>query len=559
MAADAKRFLLYNKQMIEEAPLQSYLSAILFAPTKSLIRSLYCGELPQWLSQRPVIRENWSQELLSLEGHADGVIGVSFSSDSRLLASASSDKTIRIWDVKTGRARSILKGHSGPVRAVAFSPNGRLLVSASADETLSLWDVETGGKRETLKGHSDTVYDVAFSPDARCIASVSADGKVKLWGVTDGRARVTPYSVPGTVKAIAFMRDGQRLACATAGGHVKLLDVTTGGIICDMLEGDSKLLAPLANYRYHKPEKWVTSAAFSPDGQLLASESKDKSVWLWDCRTRSVLGIFENHLQLKAVAISPNLRRLATAYSDRTIVLWDLTTGSPCNTLECHSVPNAVAFSPHGRLLASALQDKTVKLWDVTTDSAPRMVEGHPQTLTSAVFSPDGQFFAAVLRKNTVAVWDATTGAACGSLGGHSGSVTSVAFSPDNQLLAYASSDHTVRLWHHASETLLHVYHSAYVHWLKFSANGTSIETDNDLIPLHLPPRPAVVSNVHVPALRFAFEDNWLTCNSENLLWLPHEYRPETLVTHNNRIALVLRSHRIIFLAFDFGNGQELK
>ncbi|MCJ1423010.1 hypothetical protein MMC29_000891 [Sticta canariensis] len=120
------------------------------------------------------------ERTMELESHSNGVWGVAFSPEGKQIASASFDRTIRLWDSATGAARSTLKGHSGGVRAVAFSPDGKQIASASDDQTIRLWDSATGAARSTLKGHSDRVQAVAFSPDGKQIASASFDQTIRL-------------------------------------------------------------------------------------------------------------------------------------------------------------------------------------------------------------------------------------------------------------------------------------------------------------------------------------------------------------------------------------------
>nr|MDZ8059445.1 ribosome assembly protein 4 [Nostoc sp. EkiNYC01] len=119
----------------------------------------------------------------TLTGHSSAVISVVFSPDGKTLASGSLDKTIKLWDVSTGKAIKTLTGHSSSVLGVVFSPDGKTLASGSSDKTIKLWDVSTGKAIKTLTGHSSTVYSVVFSPDGKTLASGSDDKTVILWNL----------------------------------------------------------------------------------------------------------------------------------------------------------------------------------------------------------------------------------------------------------------------------------------------------------------------------------------------------------------------------------------
>ena len=162
---DAHRFALSYRWIVEQAPLQAYTSALVFAPTSSLVKKLFTAEEPDWVNTEPVVEAEWDACLQTLEGHSSLVGSVAFSPDSQRLASGSYDSTIRIWDTASGRCLQTLKGHSDRVQSVAFSPDSQRLVSGSYDDTIRIWDTASGRCLQTLRGHNGSANSVAFSLD----------------------------------------------------------------------------------------------------------------------------------------------------------------------------------------------------------------------------------------------------------------------------------------------------------------------------------------------------------------------------------------------------------
>ncbi|WP_341734921.1 hypothetical protein [Microcoleus sp. EPA2] len=393
-----------------------------------------------------------------LEGHGDVVWGLNFSPDGQTIASASVDKTVKLW-ARDGSLLATFKGHTNSVTSVAFSPDSKILTSASLDKTIKMWKTD-GTLLATFKGHTNSVTSVTFSPDGQTIASSSTDKTVKLWKTDGTLLQTIPQLAP--VNWVSLSHNGQIIAVASDDGTVKLWS------------SDGRLMANLWHSENKKPSK-VYTVSFSPDGETLASGGEDNTVKIWNVRplqnnpqlnsidkTDLLLTTLRGHSKwVFGVSFSPDGQTLASGSADRTVKLWSLVDihgkhpldagkfkplGRLLRTFEGHADRvTQISFSPDGKTLASASFDKTIRLWRL--DDVPlKTLDGHQNRVLSVTFSPDGQRLASAAMDKTIKIWS-RTGVLLETLEGHTQRVSSLSFSPDGLLLASGSHDKTVKIW----------------------------------------------------------------------------------------------------------------
>ncbi len=306
---------------------------------------------PRPLSATPSIAANW-QLHRRLTGHRGWVRSIAVSRNGKLLATGSYDRTLRLWDLGSGRLTANLSVHSGfvsGINSLAIAPNNRTIASGHLDKTIKLWDRTPPHPMQTLRGHGDAVLGVAFSPDGNRLASASADGTVRLWDWRTGRTLATIGQNGGVpLYAVAFSPDGRAIATGSRAGAVTLWDANSG-----------QLLRQLPGH-----ERLVRSVAFHPDGSILATSSADRSIRLWDVATGQQTAQLQGHTgPIASIAFRADGRILASGSSDKTLRLWDTANGREVGRLNVPAPIMAVQFDPIEDGPIAGGTDRVVRLW----------------------------------------------------------------------------------------------------------------------------------------------------------------------------------------------------
>ncbi len=283
-------------------------------------------------------------------------------------------------------------------------------------------------------------------------------------GVTNLR---TLIGHTGWVNSVSFSPDGNTIASGSRDNTIILWDAHTGNHI-RTLTGHTRP---------------VESVSFSPDGNTIASGDgfRDNTLRLWNAHTGKHIRTLKGHTApVLSVSFSPDGNTIASGSGDKTLCLWDTHTGKHIRTLKGHTDPVlSVSFSPDGNTIASGSYDGTLRLWDAHTGNNVRTLKGHTGWVNSVSFSPDGNTLASGggFRDNTLRLWDAHTGKHVRTLTGHTHWVNSVSFSPDGDTIASGSSDKTLRLWdaHTGKHVRTLIGHTHWVYSVSFSPDGNTI------------------------------------------------------------------------------------
>ncbi|ETO15094.1 WD-40 repeat-containing protein, partial [Reticulomyxa filosa] len=494
------------------------------------------------------------KEMNIFEGHEHLVASVRYlpyvtSNHGYMLYSASTDKTVRLWDIRSKKEIHVFKGHTGAVYCVEHLPyansncyeigDANVICSASSDNTIRFWDIRNQKQSHMMKGseNDDGIICLQFLPGNRkktvlfyvmahtvvefgfgnnkliqFVTSIhsqliqltkmgillgtahtdenkpqrtySSEVKtiiqnwlrtlnIELGWIKDFDKVVIKYAKSfriskvlqgqnGVIKSVKFSTDGRKIVSASDEA-VEIWDVALG--------------KQIQIFRGHSD--WVYNADFSPDGNIVVSCSGDKTARLWDATSgKELIRLSEHFDPVWDVDFAPDGNTVASGSYDKTIRIWDVKSGKEIQRLVGNSVGTSnVQYSPDGQMIVSSSKGTNITLWNVTFGEKLKELKGHIQRVTRAKFSPDGQFVISCSSDKTIRIWDIETGQELKKLEGHLDVVNEAQYFPNGQTIVSCSNDNTVRLWDTKSGREIQTLegHSFWVIGVDVSSDGNTI------------------------------------------------------------------------------------
>jgi WD40 repeat protein len=383
---------------------ERYITSIAFSPDGQTIAS-GCADrtVYLWDTKGDLISKLFSEEPPSpLPCHTS----VFVSSDSQYILSTANEldnKTVvRLCDIRSNLISKPFQGHQGSITSVAFSPDNHCIASGSVDATVRLWDTKGNQIGQPFRGHKDEITSIAFSSDSQYIVSGSRDGEVRLWDIKGNPVGQPFRGHQGSVISVTF-------------GHNCQYVISCSADICISDMQGNPINQSFYMQSIGSPEL-ITSVAFSRDGQYIAvgkalfrGSSDDRAVYLclYDIRGRLISKPFQGHQDyITSVAFSPNGEYIVSSSYDKTVRLWDLKGKLVRQPFRGHKEPViSVAFSPNGEYVVSGSYDKTVRLWDLEGKLVGQPFQGHQDWVNSVTFSPDGHYIVSGSKDGKIRLW----------------------------------------------------------------------------------------------------------------------------------------------------------
>lgn len=421
--------------------------------TPLAVRMLFCAVATLALAPLSVAAQDAPDFAWMRGGHSNGVVRQVYSPDGTLFATCGGDDA-KIWRSSDGQLQRTLVADllpfpsSNSVRGVAFSPDGQVLATASWDSEVRLWNVADGTLIRTITDSGNFLNAVAISPDGQFVCAAGGSvGTIRMWSIATGALVRSFTGHTDWVNDLAFSPDGQRLASASSDDRIRVWNTGTGSQVWSAVAHDFS----------------VVSVDYSPDGLVLGSAGgvSQPRVKTWDAATgtpiRTYLG--QTH-QSNDVQFSPDGLRIAGSGGDGQVRIWNTASGVLQLSLPVSAPPDVVSsidFSPDGTQLIAGDTARRLTIWNPVTGLLVREASAHPGWVHGLDFAPDGASLASsgfvIPLLCPVKVYDVATGEQTADLGDVPWGLSDLRYSASGRYLAGASGSGVTYLLDLTDET----------------------------------------------------------------------------------------------------------
>ena len=430
------------------------------------------------------------KELEVIWEHRSRLLNTSFSPNGKIIASVGEDRFVRLWTLG-GQEIITLARHKEPITSLEFSPDGTSIISSGEDGLIKLWNLD-GSVIRTIKGHNGKVKSATFSPNGRMIASSGEDGFIKLWNF-DGQEiiKIKDNQDALTADSIIFSPDGKSIFSIYEVGDIKIWNID-GSLFGEFSVGDS-----------------ISCLSFSPDGEVIAIGNNEGFVKIlrgWrdmpfafnipipselsiefgiTSKRLSTYFLTQNSTTLgkhrdrvSSISFSPDGKTIASSSSDSSVKLWNLGGIKPqiLKPEEGSTGPvKGISLSPDGKMIIAGDSMRMLRLWNLTS-LEPIIIGKHHDFIRSVDFNPNGKTVAIAYQDGTVKLWN-LEGQELVTLTEHNSGVNSLKFSPTGEKIALGSDDGTIKLWNPENQKLyvIGVHNEGSIKSLDFSPDGKII------------------------------------------------------------------------------------
>ena len=431
-------------------------------------------DLPWLRPLTPTLTAPGGPLLLTLTGHTDKVRVVIAIADGWRVVSGADDGTVRVWDLDRGLLLRTLTGHTDWIRAIAVTADGSRIISAADDHTIRVWNLDTGLCERIIAIYSDWIHAVAITLDDACLVTGDDQGYITLWNLESGAKLAVVRGHTAAINAFTMTRDGSFLLSAADDRRIKVWKLPclheertlrghTARVISMAMTPDNKVISAAtddtlrswdlttetaqASELISDQAYWVRAVTVTPDGEQAIVASEDRTLAIWNLRTKKLEGILEGHSDwVTAVAALTDGQRVVSGSYDLTLKVWNLKRASQARSASAHTDRiRAVTLMPDDEHAITSADDSTLRIWDCHTGALQRTFSGHPHWVF--VLTPDGQRIVSAASGATIKVWDLASGLEHGTFTDHSDRIRAIAVCPDGARVISAADDRSIRIW----------------------------------------------------------------------------------------------------------------